>query len=92
MSAALLALVAEQANCAQVDLDLFFPINGGTAEPAKKVCRRCPVQTECLQYALDSPVDGIWGGTSVQERRALAVAAGRSYNTVVTPRLLRRSA
>lgn len=70
--------------CSQVDLELFFPEKGGTSLPAKQVCRSCPVQEPCLQYALDNPVDGVWGGTSVNERREVVRAAGRSYSTVVT--------
>ena len=39
---------------------------------AKRVCRRCPVRSECLQYALRvrEPL-GIWGGLDALERRAL---------------------
>ena len=70
--------------CAETDPELFFPEKGGNTRPAKDVCRRCPVVDACLQYALDVPVDGIWGGTSVNDRKELARAAGRTYNTVVT--------
>jgi len=39
---------------------------------AKRVCRSCSVQAECLAYALsvDDP-HGIWGGTTPWERRAM---------------------
>jgi WhiB family redox-sensing transcriptional regulator len=42
-------------------------------EQAKAVCRRrCPVQEQCLQWALDTGQSiGVWGGTSENERRAL---------------------
>jgi WhiB family transcriptional regulator, redox-sensing transcriptional regulator len=39
---------------------------------AKQVCRACPVQCQCLDYALH--VDerlGVWGGTNGRERLAL---------------------
>jgi WhiB family redox-sensing transcriptional regulator len=73
--------------CGQVDVgDMFFPTKGGTTKAAKAICRRCPVKEPCLQYALDHPVDGVWGGTSVRERQALARAAGRTYSTVLTPK------
>jgi WhiB family redox-sensing transcriptional regulator len=79
--------------CVQVDTgDMFFVPKGGSTRQAKIVCGRCPVRAECLQYALDNPVEGVWGGTSAQERRVFARAAGRSYNTVVTPGVLWRSA
>ena len=39
---------------------------------AKQVCGECPVQTDCLQYALETNQDaGIWGGTSEEERRSI---------------------
>jgi WhiB family transcriptional regulator, redox-sensing transcriptional regulator len=39
---------------------------------AKQVCRGCPVRTECLVYAMETPVDhGVWGGLTERERRRL---------------------
>jgi WhiB family transcriptional regulator, redox-sensing transcriptional regulator len=40
---------------------------------AKRICAGCPVQRECLEYALRvrEPF-GIWGGLNETERRALA--------------------
>ena len=60
-----------------VDPELFFPI--GTSGPAllqveqaKAVCRRCNVIDECLRWAVDTGVDdGVWGGMSEEERRAV---------------------
>jgi hypothetical protein len=36
-------------------------------------CDRCPVQVECLDYALEHPKEavGIWGGTSDHQRRQM---------------------
>jgi WhiB family redox-sensing transcriptional regulator len=68
----------DQGACLQVgDPDLFFPI--GTEGPAllqideaKQHCRRCPVQEDCLRWAMDSGQEaGVWGGKSEDERRAL---------------------
>ncbi|WP_330241965.1 WhiB family transcriptional regulator [Streptomyces sp. NBC_00525] len=65
------------AACRGADPDLFFPIGStGPAivqvEEAKAVCRRCPVQEECLRWALDNNQDtGVWGGLGEGERRAL---------------------
>jgi WhiB family redox-sensing transcriptional regulator len=63
--------------CRDTDPDLFFPV-GTTGQAlvqidnAKAVCRQCPVQAECLEYALSTNQDsGIWGGTSEEERRKL---------------------
>ncbi|MEW2273703.1 WhiB family transcriptional regulator [Streptomyces griseofuscus] len=67
----------EHAECRYEDPDLFFPI-GSTgpaqvqAEEAKKVCQRCPVRQECLDWALDTGQGiGVWGGTTELERRRL---------------------
>lgn len=68
----------DEAICAQVDGDLWFPENGdsGTAKRAKKICRGCPVKQACLQHALDTKVPlGIFGGKSERERRKILKAA-----------------
>jgi WhiB family redox-sensing transcriptional regulator len=61
-----------QALCARVDYALFFPEKGGSAQDAKKVCARCPVQNQCLDAALSNgECFGIWGGYTERERRKL---------------------
>lgn len=35
---------------------------------AAKICQACPVQTECLKYALDNLEDGYWAGTTRTDR------------------------
>ncbi|GAC1385180.1 MAG: hypothetical protein NVSMB4_12590 [Acidimicrobiales bacterium] len=65
------------ASCADVDPELFFPV--GVTGPAvtqiadaKAVCTGCPVQTECLEFAITTNQEyGVWGGTSEDERRVL---------------------
>jgi WhiB family redox-sensing transcriptional regulator len=58
--------------CAQTDPDSFFPEQGGSTREAKAVCRSCPVQVECLDYALANEERfGIWGGVSERDRRKL---------------------
>jgi WhiB family redox-sensing transcriptional regulator len=43
---------------------------------ARAVCRTCPVQDECLAYALATrEVRGLWGGLSPAERGRLARGA-----------------
>jgi DNA-binding CsgD family transcriptional regulator len=63
----------ESALCAQTDPDLFFPEKGGSAVAPKKICAACTVREACLQDALDTDDvwDGIRGGMSPTERRAL---------------------
>jgi WhiB family transcriptional regulator, redox-sensing transcriptional regulator len=66
----------DRAACRGMDALLFF---GPDGEPrpereireakAKAVCQLCPVQVQCLDYALRNSIRyGIWGGLSEQER------------------------
>jgi len=65
------------AACRGEDPELFFPPGSGEAAPgrittAKAVCRRCPVRSECLRWALDvENQHGICGGTTQHERSML---------------------
>jgi WhiB family redox-sensing transcriptional regulator len=62
----------ELAACRGNDLNLFFPGRGESAEPARQVCAACPVRQPCLGYAISNAItDGIWGGLTERERRAL---------------------
>ncbi len=62
----------DRALCAQTDPEAFFPEKGGSTREAKRVCTRCEVRDECLEYALAHDERfGIWGGTSERERRRL---------------------
>ncbi|MEE1931431.1 WhiB family transcriptional regulator [Streptomyces sp. TRM 70351] len=65
-----------RAACREEDPELFFPLgNTGPAllqiKEAKTFCRRCPVQEQCLQWALEDGLEGVWGGLSEDERRAM---------------------
>lgn len=60
----------DEAACAGVDLEVFFPERGRSVG-AKMLCKGCPVRDECLQYALDGDLEGYWGGTSTRERKQL---------------------
>ena len=62
----------EDALCAQTDPELFFPDVGMSNALAKKICGACPVQAECLEWALTNGEDyGIWGGLTAKERYRL---------------------
>ena len=62
----------ERAACRGADLGLFFPGRGESAEPARRICARCPVREPCLDYALRHGIThGIWGGLAERDRRAL---------------------
>lgn len=63
----------DDAACAQVGGDEWFPELGSTNHRAKAVCDGCTVREACLQYALDNNETwGVWGGLSPTERRGLA--------------------
>jgi WhiB family redox-sensing transcriptional regulator len=67
----------EHASCRSCSPDLFFPAGTtGAAQheivAAKAVCGVCPVQSQCLRFALRTgQAYGIWGGTTEDERIAI---------------------
>jgi len=67
----------EDVACRDADPDLFFPIGTTGAalrqvEEAKRICRVCPAQIQCLDWALENGVtDGLWGGATPEERRVI---------------------
>lgn len=60
-------------SCSEVDPEIFFPEMGRTFNnnAAKQICNSCVYKPECLEWAMNSSEDGIWGGTTERERRAL---------------------
>ena len=65
------------AACDGMDTLIFFPIGEtGPAAPqvalAKRICASCPVREECLEFSIATiQNDGIWGGTTEDERRLI---------------------
>ena len=65
----------DAAACLHADPNLFFPVSATgrsliQVADAKAICARCPVRRECLEFARSNePIDGIWGGTTSQERQ-----------------------
>lgn len=74
----------QSARCSTVGTAIFFPEGQGkafaaAAKEAKAVCGWCPVRQLCLDraLALEGTADrhkraGIWGGTTPNERAAIA--------------------
>ena len=68
-----------RAECRDLDPDVFFPIGKSGMSlvqiaEAKTVCGRCPVLEQCLDWAVSAvQVEGIWGGTTENERRAMRI-------------------
>jgi WhiB family redox-sensing transcriptional regulator len=61
------------AACRGLDTEIFFPVTAEKEAEAMAVCATCPVRAECLEQALrDHERDGIWGGTTPEERRRIA--------------------
>ena len=64
-------------NCRFTDPEVFFPEKGGSTIEAKRICARCPVEIECLEYALvNDERFGVWGGTSERTRLKLRKRTG----------------
>lgn len=58
--------------CRWVEPELFYPVSDADAAPAKRVCASCAVQQRCLDFAVESrEFEGVWGGLTGTERRAL---------------------
>ena len=71
----------EDALCAQVDPELFFPEKGQPSRDAKKICATCDVREQCLQWAMAANQrHGVWGGLTARERSSLA-GGGDSHVT-----------
>jgi hypothetical protein len=91
-----------RAACRRVDPEMFFPAAEAGPEfetqaaAAKAVCAVCPVRARCLEFALTALADGVAGGTSPNERRAIraerADASRRTDRAVVSVAGLLREA
>lgn len=61
-----------------VDATAFFPERGDDYEPAKRICRLCPIQQRCGDFimareTLKGQRDGLWAGMTPRERQKLAI-------------------
>lgn len=79
------------AACRPYRTDLWFPLEHDRDgrleidERAAALCASCPVQTECLDYALRHNVEGIWAGTTPRERKKLRRYAGIIAQSINIP-------
>lgn len=46
-------------------------VRAAMSRDALRLCAGCQVREECLAYALANGDEGIWGGTTARERRAM---------------------
>jgi WhiB family redox-sensing transcriptional regulator len=71
--------------CAEIGTEVFFPEPNRNPAQAIAVCKRCPVRHECLEHALDLDeishirITGIWGATTAKQRQAMKGAAYRQH-------------
>lgn len=65
----------DDALCAQIDPDLFFPESGDwlAARQAKEICAACPVAEQCLGVGMRFNY-GIFGGLTPSQRREIGGA------------------
>ncbi len=56
-----------------INMDTFFFDEHGLKQIklAKAICSACPVQEECLDFAVRNLEIGIWGGTTTKERKKM---------------------
>lgn len=60
----------DDAACAEVGTEFFFPEKGESSQIAKGICAGCPVARACLRFGLNEDF-GVWGGTTTKQRRPL---------------------
>lgn len=61
----------KDAACKDMDSYMFFPEQGANHhfKKAKKVCARCPVYKQCMNFAIVNNIPyGVWGGLTPKER------------------------
>jgi WhiB family redox-sensing transcriptional regulator len=67
-----------RAECRMADPALFYPpeferpsVKTRRVAEAMAVCARCDVRADCLTYAVVNREQGIWGGTTDEQRRIM---------------------
>jgi len=61
----------DRAECKKHDPRLWFADDHHDQAKAMLICKTCPVQTECLDFALEHNERGVWGSTSERARRRM---------------------
>jgi WhiB family redox-sensing transcriptional regulator len=74
----------DDAGCTTVPVEVFYgteehPLTHTERAQAKDICKKCPVQFNCLEHSLITrEYWGIWGGLDERERRAVM----KEYKTI----------
>lgn len=58
----------DRAQCAGQDVEVFFPRESPSPAEARMLCDGCPVINDCLAHAVTHRLEGVWGGTTWEER------------------------
>jgi len=62
----------DNAACSTVDTNVFFSTpKSPTVHQALSICKSCPVRKECFYEAVLYGYDGIWGGSTLEQRFVL---------------------
>ena len=65
----------KDAACRGLDVNVFYVSDESaqweTLEMAFRICAACPVADECLEHALKHEDDGVWAGTTPNQRRGI---------------------
>ena len=89
-----LAVNPDLAKCAEdgVNSDIFFMddkdednYSAIKTEIARSICGTCPVKEQCLRVALKYEEEGVWGGTTTQERKGVLFRKRTGYVPVQRP-------
>lgn len=76
------------ARCAttKADPDIFFMddkdepnYNATKTRIALTICGQCPIQKQCLEFAIKEEMEGVWGGTTTKERKSIIFRIERKY-------------
>lgn len=71
----------DRAACVNADPKLFYPDEFSKVyAPARRICELCPVQRQCLDYAIENEPYGIWGGLSARSRQRIRFRRRRDMN------------
>ena len=64
----------DRALCSDKELSLFFaPSKSDVTTVAISICQSCPVRQQCFYEAISYGYDGVWGGSTYDQRRALII-------------------
>lgn len=69
--------------CASADWKAWFPdtnLAEGEGLLAVKICKACPIQEECLAWALRHEGHGIWGGETPNARKKMRRELGIQFS------------